>query len=96
MRTSLEPLLPLLPTVFKMRVQDLNSSDKANRNARIFNSSNWWPSAHLPLHDRAWEIVAANFSKADNARECYAQLHGSARTSEDFETVVHAALRGLL
>ena len=47
------------------------------------------------LHDRAWEIVAPHFSKADDeARERYAQLHGSDRTSDDLETVLHAAFQG--
>lgn len=47
------------------------------------------------LHARAWEIVAPHFSKADDeARERYTHLHGSARTSDDLATVLHAAFQG--
>ncbi len=47
------------------------------------------------LHDRAWEIVAPHFSKADDeAGERYAQLRGSARASDDLATVLRAAYQG--
>ncbi len=47
------------------------------------------------LHDRAWEIVAPHFSKADDAaRERYGQLRGSARASDDLATILRAVYQG--
>ena len=47
------------------------------------------------LGGRAWEIVAPHFARAaDEARERYLELRGSARVSEDLGTILRAAQAG--
>ncbi len=47
------------------------------------------------LHDRAWEMVAPHFSKADDeARERYGQLRSSDRASDDLATILRAVHQG--